>query len=421
MQIAPMQALIKQFLLICAFLITVSAIYAQPKTVKTGADRSEIYLPLLKNKRVGIFANHTSVLTDGNKHLVDFLREQGVEVKKIYAPEHGFRGTADAGEKVESTRDPQTGIPIVSLYGSKLAPSKADLDSVDILIFDIQDVGVRFYTYISSLEYYMKAAIENDLPLLVFDRPNPNGFYVDGPVLKPNYRSFVGMQPIPIVYGMTMGEYAKMLLGENWVKHDKQQVANRETGFSLKVIPCANYTHTTEYILPVKPSPNLPDQQSIYLYPSTCFFEGTPISLGRGTAIPFQVYGHPDFPNTLYSFTPKSVEGARNPPLLNKQSFGYNLSELPIDIREEKWQQIQLEYVLRAYKLFPNKNNFFSRPSRGNPSNHDYFFNKLAGSDQLMKQIMNGKTEQQIRDSWKADIAAFKKIRKKYLLYPDFE
>ncbi len=398
--------------------------FSTAQNVRTGADRSDLYLPSLQGKNVGIFANHTSIRSTTGEHLVDFLQAQGVKITKIYAPEHGFRGTADAGEKVGNYTDVKTGIPIISLYGSKLTPSAEDLSGVDILIFDIQDVGVRFYTYISSLEYFMNAAFENNIPLLVFDRPNPNGFYVDGPVLQRAYRSFVGMQPVPIVYGMTIGEYAKMLVGEKWLGKKANDIAEEHPqgdDFRLKIIPCENYTHTTEYILPVKPSPNLPNQQSIYLYPSICFFEGTDVSLGRGTALPFQVYGHPTFPDALYSFTPQSVEGAKNPPLLNKKSYGYDLSQVPIDISEKKWQQIQLEYLLRAYQLFPAKDRFFLRPSKGNPSGKDYFFNKLAGNDELMKQVMNLKTEKEIRDSWKTDIDAFKKIRKKYLLYKDFE
>ncbi len=408
--------------------------------ILSGADQMELYLPFLKGASVAIFANQGSLV--GKTHLVDTLLKRGIHISKIFAPEHGFRGTADAGEHIGNLTDPRTGIPVISLYGSKSRPSAADLEDVDILLFDIQDVGVRFYTFIASLQEYIQSAIEFNRPLLLLDRPNPNGFYVDGPVLDPAFRSFVGMQPVPIVYGMTIGEYAGMLIGEQWLdpstiqqlntihainesarKIDSTIQAMRKrpfhiglNDFRLIVIPCKNYTHKSRYALPVKPSPNLPDMQSIYLYPSLCFFEGTAISLGRGTDKPFGQFGHPSFPAKLYSFTPHSTEGARNPPLLNQVCYGYDLRR--IDIAKETENPLapnsllSLKWLLTAYRLFPDKKGFFL--------NNGGFFNKLAGGDLLQQQIKEGKTEAEIRKSWEPALAGFKRIRKKYLLYADF-
>jgi uncharacterized protein YbbC (DUF1343 family) len=395
--------------------------------IKTGAQRLDAYLPYLQGKKAGIFANHTSLI--GNTHLVDSLRILGVDIQLIFAPEHGFRGEADAGEKVGDTRDAKTGIEIISLYGSKRRPSKAELEQVDILLFDIQDVGLRYYTYISSLEEYMNAAFEAGKPLIVLDRPNPNGFYVDGPVLEKPFKSFVGMQPVPIVYGMTIGEYALMLAGEKWLSDKanrymdaaKATQPTTDTPFHFLVVQCEGYTHKRAYELPVAPSPNLPDMQSIYLYASTCFFEGTDVSLGRGTDKPFQVYGHPTMPKNLYSFTPRSVPGAKNPPQLNKTCYGADLSKEEIDIYHPDWQRIQLTYIIDAYRLFPEKSSFFLKPSKQNLQPQDYFFNKLAGNGTLMEQIKIGSSEAEIRKSWEPGIKAFKEIRKKYLLYADFE
>lgn len=394
--------------------------------IKSGADRMEVYLPLIKGKKVGIFANHTSLV--GKTHLVDTLLAKGINVVMIFAPEHGFRGEADAGEKVGNTKDSKTGIDIISLYGSKRRPSVEDLQKVDVLIFDIQDVGLRYYTYISSLEELMNAAIENAKPLLVLDRPNPNGFYVDGPVLEKPFKSFVGMQPVPIVYGMTIGEYGMMLVGEKWLsaKANKNMetfqnsVPTADTPFHFQVIKCAEYTHKSKYELPVAPSPNLPNMQSIYLYSSTCYFEGTDVSLGRGTDKPFQVYGHPTMPKNLFSFTPRSVAGAKNPPQLNKTCYGADLSKEEIDINQPEWQRIQLKYLMNAYQLFPDKSKFFLT-TKDKPQPQDYFFNKLTGNALLMEQLKSGVSEAEIRKSWEPGLAAFKVIRKKYLLYPDFE
>lgn len=399
----------------------------------TGAAQLNQYLPLLKGQSVAVFANQTSRI--GNTHLIDTLLKRGIHIRKIFTPEHGFRGTADAGENLGNVKDAATGIPIISLYGNKLRPSAADLADVDILLFDIQDVGVRFYTYISSLQEFIEAAIENNRPLIILDRPDPNGFYVDGPVLDPKFKSFVGMQPIPVVYGMTIGEYAKMLLGEQWLDPEIDRELNSDRAingsarridslirtmrrhpftlalhdFRLIVIPCKNYTHKSRYRLPVKPSPNLPDMQSVYLYPSLCFFEGTVVSLGRGTPRPFQQFGHPLFPKDLYSFIPHSVEGAKNPPLLNQTCYGYDLSK--INVARKTDGRLALKWLIRAYQLYPDKNNFF--PGGGS------FFNRLAGTDLLAQQLKNGVTEADIRKSWEPALAKFKMIRKKYLLYAD--
>ena len=422
----------KRGMLILISLLVITGLQAQKgaaKKIVPGAERMELYLPLLKGKTVAVFANATSMV--GSTHLVDTLLKKGIAIKKIFSPEHGFRGNADAGEHVESSVDPATGLTIISLYGTHNKPSANELQDVDVLLFDIQDVGCRFYTYINSLQHYMESAIENKKPLLVLDRPNPNGFYIDGPVLQPGFTSGVGVQPIPVVYGMTEGEYAKMLLGEKMLdknlKLDTSYAAISKmnalsaNAFSMQVIPCKNYDHTMTYELPVRPSPNLPNFQSVLLYPSTCFFEGTELSLGRGTNKPFQVWGHPSLPDTLFSFTPASIPGAKTPPLLGKTCYGYDLSQVPIDINLKKNKQINLSYLLQAYKMFPNKDSFFLRPAKGNPSTSDYFFNKLAGNDKLMWQIINSKTETEIRQSWAPNLAAFKKVRKKYLLYRDFE
>ncbi|MBC7848323.1 MAG: DUF1343 domain-containing protein [Chitinophagaceae bacterium] len=385
--------------------------------IEPGANRIGEYLPLLKGKRIGIFANQTSTVAD--THLVDTLRKVGVNIAVIFGPEHGFRGTADAGEKVGNYTDEKTGIPVVSLYGSKRRPSKDDLANVDVMVFDIQDVGVRFYTYISSLEEYIASAIENDKPLVLLDRPNPNGHYIDGPVLDKKFKSFVGMQAIPVVYGMTIGEYAKMLIGEKLLSGNAQDLLQKksQTNFNLSVIPCRNYTHKSRYELPVRPSPNLPNIQSIYLYPSTCFFEGTVLSEGRGTSTPFQVFGHPSLPSTLYSFTPNPNEGAKNSKLYGQVCYGWDLSGTADEVYSKVDNCVQLKWLIEAYKLFPEKDKFFILPKSGNME--ESFFNKLAGNNDLWRQIRDGKSEKEIRKSWQPGIAAFKIVRKKYLLYED--
>lgn len=386
-----------------------------PKPILPGAERLDKYLPLIKDKKVAIFANHTSIV--GKSHLVDTLKHLGIDIKVIFAPEHGFRGTADAGEKIENATDPKTGVPVISLYGKKRKPSAEDLKDVDIMMFDIQDVGVRFYTYISSLEEYIESAIEHNKPVLILDRPNPNGFYIDGPVLEPAFRSFVGMQPVPVVYGMTIGEYAKMIVGEKWIPLLKTRPNTPVP--KIIVIPCANYTHKSIYELPVRPSPNLPEIQSIYWYPSTCYFEGTVLSEGRGTDKPFQIFGHPSLPKNLYSFTPTSREGAKSPKLMGQLCYGWNLSGSKEEVLRKTDKRIQLSYLLNAYKLFPDKSKFFLT-SKTDPRPEDYFFNKLAGNATLMQQIIDGQSEIEIRKSWEPGLNAFKIIRKKYLLYDDF-
>lgn len=385
--------------------------------LQTGAENFAQYIPLLRGKSVAVFANQTSVV--GKTHLVDTLRKMGITIKVIFAPEHGFRGTADAGEKVGNYIDSKTGIPVVSLYGTKRKPSKEDLAGIDIMLFDIQDVGVRFYTFISSLEYYIEAAMEFGKYLIILDRPNPNGHYVDGPVLETPYKSFVGMQPVPVVYGMTIGEYAQMIYEEEWIDARYYEIAGKHGKFELTVIPCNNYTHKTNYELPVKPSPNLPNIQSIWLYPSTCFFEGTVLSEGRGTNKQFQIFGHPSLPKTLISFTPRSMEGAKTPKLQDKLCYGWDVSGTKEKVLQTVDNKIQLKWLLDAYKLFPNKEEFFLPAASGKPA--DFFFNKLAGNSKLMQQIKEGKTEEEIRNSWEPALSRFKTIRKKYLMYKDFE
>ena len=345
---------------------------AQKKTINNttsilpAAERLDQYLHLLKGKNIAVFANQTSMV--GNTHLVDTLKKAGINIKVIFGPEHGFRGTAEAGKHVDGRDiDKKTGVPVVSLYGNKRKPSRQDLEGVNLLLFDIQDVGVRFYTYISSLQDYMETALANNLPLVVLDRPNPNGFYVDGPVLEEKFRSFLGMQPIPIVYGMTIGEYAQMILHEQWLSKAanaqfRKIMATRfmegSTYFQLIVIPCGNYTHKSKYVLPVRPSPNLPEIQSIYWYPSTCFFEATPISEGRGTEKPFQIFGHPSLPKTMYAFVPEPRDYAKEYKPYGKTCYGWNLSDAPEEVLKKVDNKIQLKYVLEAYRLFRKKDSF---------------------------------------------------------------
>ncbi len=379
-----------------------------------GAERMEVYLPYLKNKSVAVFANPTSLVK--KTHLVDTLISSGIRVVKIFGPEHGFRGDANAGEHVEDGLDKKTGVPVVSLYGKHNKPTPEDFEGVDILIFDIQDIGVRFYTYISSLEYFLEAALENHKPLLILDRPNPNGFYVDGPVLDKKFKSFIGMQSVPVVYGMTIGEYALMLAGEKWLspkanENNSYNITTKptaDTPFHVQVIKCKNYDHNTKYILPVMPSPNLKSMQAIYLYPSTCFFEGTILSEGRGTDEPFQIFGHPNLPKNLYAFTPKPNAGSKSSKCFYQQCYGWHITGSNEEIVKIVDGKIQLKYLLQAYKLFPGKDSFFLKNN---------FIYKLAGNDILSKQIASGKTEAEIRKSWEPALANFKKIRQKYLLY----
>ena len=362
------------------------------------AERPELYLPLLKDKRVALVVNHSSLVK--KRHLVDMLLKQGVKVKKIFAPEHGFRGKADAGAHVKNSRDMKTGLPIISLYGTHKKPTKADLKGIDLILFDIQDVGVRFYTYLSTLHYIMEAGAEQQLPVIVLDRPNPNGHYIDGSVLQKKYRSFVGLHPVPVVYGMTIGEYAKMINGEKWLKGRRK--------VQLSVIPLAHYTHRSFYSLPVKPSPNLPNDRAVALYPSLAFFEGTVISAGRGTKKPFQLYGAPKYKVKKFSFVPQSRPGAKYPKFKGKRCYGVDLSKT--DFKKDRAEQkLNLNYLQDAYENSPNKKSFFLK---------NRFMDSLAGSDQLRKQIRSGDSEKTIRKSWEKDLEKFKQIRKRYLLYP---
>lgn len=374
--------------------------------VISGAERTDQYLLDLKGKRIAFVGNHTSLI--GKTHVADSLISLGVNVVKLFSPEHGFRGREDAGKTISEEKDEKTGLPVLSLYGKTKKPLPQDLKDVDIVIFDIQDVGVRYFTYISTLHYMMEACAENNKMLIVFDRPNPNGFYIDGPVLDTAYRSFVGMHPVPVVHGMTIGEFAMMINGEGWLKNGVK--------CDLKVIACQNYTHQTKYSLPVKPSPNLNGDRAIELYPTLCLFEGTPLSIGRGTCFPFQVVGHPLLKNKVgntFSFTPVSVEGATNPPLKDQKCYGYDFT-LPrvnkIPAQFDTISGINIELIIDLYKRFPDKDQFFSKT---------LFFDKLAGSSALRKAIIAGKSATEIRNGWASDIEVFKLVRSKYLLYPD--
>lgn len=365
------------------------------KTPIPGADQIELYRSIIEGKSVAVVANQTSIVRQ--THLIDNLLNIGISIKVIFAPEHGFRNIADAGENIESGKDTETGIPLISLYGSHLKPTVEDLTGIEVVIFDIQDVGTRFYTYISTLHYILESCAENHIKCLVLDRPNPNGFYFDGNILDTAYRSFVGMDPVPVVHGMTVGEYAKMINGEGWLKNGIK--------CDLIVIKCKNYTHKTLYKLPVKPSPNLPNLTSVYLYPSLCFFEGTTISLGRGTSFPFQVFGSPDLPDKGFSFVPESVPGAKNPPHLGIKCFGTDLRDA-IKKKLVPKPELILDWVIAAYNDFPQKNKFFTS-----------YFDVLAGGPNLREQIIKGMSSKQIRSTWRDDLAKFGKIRKKYLLY----
>jgi uncharacterized protein YbbC (DUF1343 family) len=367
--------------------------------IATGADQTELYINYLKSRKVGMVVNPTSIIGKNKATVVDSLLKRGISIKKIYGPEHGFRGNASDGATVSNDVDTRTGIPVVSLYGGKLKPTPADLKGINLMVFDIQDVGARFYTYISTLHYVMEACAENNIELMILDRPNPNGFYVDGQVLDTAFRSFVGMHPIPVVHGMTIAEYALMINGEGWLKN--------RVKCKLKIIKVANYNHNMAYTLPVNPSPNLNSAQSILLYPGICFFEGTTLSLGRGTQFPFQVVGHPAFKGKYdFSFTPVSIPGmSDNPPQKNAECFGidfrnYNTNALRMS------KQLNLSWLLSFYQNFPDKSKFFIA-----------YFTQLAGTDKLRKQIEAGMNEKEIRQSWEPALSKFKQTREKYLLY----
>jgi uncharacterized protein YbbC (DUF1343 family) len=380
---------------ILAIIVFSTSCYSLQQEPVPAAYRVEEYIPLLEGKSVAVVANQTSMI--GKTHLVDNLVGIGISLKKIFAPEHGFREMADAGEKISDGSDPGTGIPLVSLYGNHLKPTPADLKGIDVVLFDIQDVGVRFYTYISTLHYVLEACAENGVVCVVLDRPNPNGFYFDGNIADTVFRSFVGMDPVPVVHGMTVGEYAMMLNGEGWLKNGVR--------CELTVIKCKGYTHKTLYQLPVKPSPNLPDQTSIYLYPSICFFEGTNISLGRGTPYPFQVFGSPDLPDRGFSFTPESLPGAKNPPLLGRKCYGTDLRNAIKD-KLVPAPKINLDWLIGAYNDYPEKDKFFTS-----------YFDVLASGPLLREQIIKGMSAEEIRATWQEGLALFAGIREKYLLY----
>jgi len=369
-------------------------------SLKSGAERIDHYLPILEGKALGVVANHTSVV--GNAHLVDTLLSRGIpldHILKVFAPEHGFRGEAAAGVPIEDAKDAQTGISVVSLYGPNKKPKPEVLNGIELMVFDLQDVGARFYTYISTLHYVMEACAENNIPLIVLDRPNPNGGYVDGPLLDPAYTTFVGMHPIPVVYGLTMGELAQMINGEGWLLNSVK--------CQLTVIPCEGYRHGTVISLPVSPSPNLGNDHAVRMYPSTCFFEGTVLSEGRGTPAPFEAYGHPDMPGS-FSFTPEEIPGvARTPKFEGQLCHGEDLRD---KVPEEGWIRIQLQWLLDAYHSFPRKDEFFTS-----------YFDKLAGTDALRIQIEAGWSEKQIRASWEEDLQSYMAKRSNYLIYEESE
>ena len=365
--------------------------------ILVGAALTDEYIPKLKGKKVALLSNHTGMV--GNEHTLDIMLRKGVNVTTIFSPEHGFRGKADAGEHVSSSVDTKTGIPIASLYDGKTRmPKKAVMDKIDIIVVDIQDVGLRFYTYYCTMVDLMNAAAKYGKSFMVLDRPNPNGMYVDGPILDMKYESGVGRLPIPVVHGLTMGEIAMMTNGEGWLKGGKK--------VPLTVIKCRNYTHQSRYELPIAPSPNLPNMKSIYLYPSMCYFEATPVSLGRGTDKPFQIYGHPNMTGYTFTFTPRSVDGAKNPPQLNRKCYGVDLSNLSDD--EIIAKGINLEYLIDAYRNL-NMDDYFFRS----------FFEKLIGNGYIRKMIKAGKSADEIKATWKADVEKFKAQRKPYLLYSE--
>ncbi len=372
--------------------IPASEVEQVQKKAVTGADQLDRLLPILEGKNIALVVNYTAVV--GKTHLADTLKTYGIAIKKIMSPEHGFRGTATAGEHVKDGFDTKTGLPVVSLYGQNRKPTPEQLQDVDIVIFDIQDVGVRFFTYVGTLHYVMEACAENGKKVIVLDRPNPNAGYIDGPVLLPEFKSFIGMHSVPVVHGLTVGEYAQMINGEGWLEGKKK--------CELEVITLKNWSHTDEYSLPIKPSPNLPNDQAVKLYPSVCFFEGTALSLGRGTEIPFQVIGHPDLKNMPFQFTPVDLPGmAIDPPLENKLCYGLDLRTVEVP------RKIGLHYLIDMYNAYPDKKNFFVP-----------HFARWAGSNLLAQQIKDGLSEDQIRESWQKDLEAYKAKRKQYLLYP---
>lgn len=369
-----------------------------------GAAQTETYLPLMAGKRVGVVANQTSVV--GQTHLVDTLLSLHVQVVKVFAPEHGFRGDAGAGEHIADGKDTKTGLPLISLYGKNKKPTADMLKDVDVMVFDIQDVGARFYTYISTMHYAMEAAAENNKELIILDRPNPNGHYVDGPVLEMPFKSFVGMHPIPIVHGLTVGELAQMIIGENWIP------SAAENNAPVTVIPCKNYDHRTHYALPMRPSPNLGTMRAVYLFPSLCWFEGTVVSVGRGTEHPFECIGFPGNKRGSYRFTPHDIQHvAIDPPHENTECIGYDLTGLNLDSLENVGQ-LNVQWLIDMYQVYSGEKPFFQSPD---------FFDKLCGTASIRKMVLAGATADSIRASWLPGLTEYKKMRKRYLLYPDFE
>ena len=373
------------------------SLYSLPNMAQilTGAEDTEGYLFELKHKKIGVVAHQSSLIFTSHKqkHLVDLLLENKIDIKCVFAPEHGFRGIADAGEKIDDSKDPLTHLPIYSLYGKNRKPSQEQLKGIELVVFDLQDVGVRFFTYLSTLHYVMEACAEQNIPLIILDRPNPNSHYIDGPVLNHENSSFVGMHSVPIVYGMTIGEYAKMINGEGWLRNG--------ISCDLKVIPIQNYTHKTPYELIIRPSPNLPNAQAIALYPSLCLLEQTVISIGRGTNKQFQIYGHPSFPKNQFSFTPKPNFGAKSPKQNGTLCYGIDLTKI------KKPDRVELKWLIDAYTNFPEKSGFFLKG-----------FNRISGINDLKIQIEQEIPESEIRKTWSQDLEKFKKIRAKYLIYP---
>jgi len=403
----------KSLILLSVLLILSSSVSCQKKNkedvkplnekenIVVGANQTEKYLDFLKGKNIAVAVNNTSIIfkSDDNKsyqHLVDSLLSLDIKIDKIFAPEHGARGLADAGQEIKNSIDEKTGVPVVSLYGSNYKPTKESLENIDVVVFDIQDVGARFYTYLSTMHYIMEACAENGVPVIVLDRPNPNGHYVDGPIVENDFKSFVGMHPVPIVYGMTIGEYAKMINGEKWLNNGVQ--------CDLTVIPLKNYTHQSTYSLPLRPSPNLPNDKSINLYASLCMFEGTNVSCGRGTEMQFQIFGSPDLPSDIYkfNFTPKPNFGSQNPKNLDQECHGLDLS------KTENLSSLNFNWLIDAYNATAEKDKFFREKS----------FNILAGTNKLKEQIEQGLNFDEIKATWQNDLEAFKKIREKYLMYP---
>ncbi|MFW5778088.1 MAG: exo-beta-N-acetylmuramidase NamZ domain-containing protein [Bacteroidota bacterium] len=370
----------------------------QNSFIRPGAWQTELYIPLLQGKKIGVLGNHTSKIKD--IHLVDTLLSAGLDIVRIFSPEHGFRGEAAAGEYVKNSIDPITGLPVISLYGSNRIPSPEDVKDLDVIIFDIQDVGVRFYTYISTMTYMMQTASSVGVPMIILDRPNPNGHITDGPLLDSEHTSFVGLHPIPVLHGMTVGEYAQMVNGQGWLENQRT--------CEIHIVKVENYKRDMYYQVPDIPSPNLPDMTSILLYPGLCFFEGTPVSIGRGTDFPFQVYGHPDFPKEIFSFTftPESRRAAPHPPNKNQVCYGIDLRKHKPELLHKEQNYLDISHLLKAYEHFAEKESFFND-----------FFEKLAGTSKLRDQIRQGFSENEIRDSWQKDLQEFMNMREKYLLY----